>query len=81
MVVKRYRPLLTTTPAPTEPTKKRRFYSRAEVAAMFGVDASFIRRLELEGRLKAVRLTRSPSSKVFFEAGAVDAFVQEVVDG
>ena len=54
-------------------------YSRQQVAHLLGdVDVSFVRRLEKAGRLKAVRLTRSPSAMAFYTAENVAALVADV---
>jgi hypothetical protein len=40
-----------------------------------GVDVSYIRRLEDEGILHGIRLTRSPSAQVFFRLDEIKALV------
>lgn len=59
----------------------RLLYTRAQVAELLGgVSISTIARLERDGRLKRVRLSRSPSAMVFFRAKDVNALVEEVGD-
>jgi hypothetical protein len=51
--------------------------SRKQAAAMLGgVDISTIRRLEQEGRLRPVRLSRSAAGQVFFRIGDVRALAE-----
>jgi hypothetical protein len=53
-------------------------YSREQVAAMLGnVSIHTVRRLEAQGRLHPIRLTKSPSAMVFFKAQDVLALVEE----
>jgi predicted site-specific integrase-resolvase len=60
---------------------ERLLLTRKQVAKLLGnVDVSTIRRLERAGRLKAVRLTKSPSGKVFFRREDVLRLVQETAD-
>jgi len=56
-------------------------YSRRQLAQRLGpVDVSFVRRLEKAGRLKGIRLTRSPSAMVFFRAEDIDRLIREADD-
>jgi hypothetical protein len=57
-------------------------FSREQVAQMLGgISIATVRRLEHEGRLKPVRLSRSPTAMVFFRASDVDALIDEAADG
>jgi hypothetical protein len=67
---------------PKSPPTERLLYTRRQVAELLGhVDVSYIRRLEKEGRLKAIRLFRSPTAQVFFSVEQVHALVREAVNG
>jgi hypothetical protein len=60
---------------------ERLLYSRRQVAALLGgVDISYIRRLELAGKLRAVRLGRSSSSMAFYRATDVAALIEEATN-
>ena len=53
-------------PEQTNPYE-RLLYSREQVADLLGgVSINTIRRLESEGRLKPIRLSKSPTAMVFF---------------
>jgi hypothetical protein len=55
--------------------------TRQQVAQLLGgVDVSFVRRLEKSGRLKPIRLTRSPTAMVFHRKADVMALVEEAGD-
>ncbi len=57
---------------------ERLLHTREQVAEMLGgVSIATIRRLEREGRLKAIRLSRSPTAMVFFRAADVEAMIEE----
>ncbi len=59
-------------------TTTRLLYSREQVAGMLGgVSIATVRRLEREGRLKPVRLSRSPTAMVFFRAADVEVMIEE----
>lgn len=56
-------------------------FTRVQVARMLGdVDVSYVRRLEKSGRLRVVRLTRSPSAMAFYHKTDVLALITEAVD-
>lgn len=60
---------------------ERLLYSREQVAAMLGnVSIATIRRLESEGRLKPIRLSRSPTAMVFFRAKDVQTLIAEAAN-
>jgi hypothetical protein len=62
-------------------TPEQLLLTRRSVARMLGnVDVSYVRRLERSGRLRAVRLSRSPSSMVFFRTEDVLALIAEAAD-
>jgi hypothetical protein len=68
-------------PSTADTGSARLLYSRRQVAELLGgVDISYIRRLEKAGRLKPVRLTRSPSAMAFYRAQDVAALVEEAAD-
>lgn len=66
------------TTEPQEASSPRLLYSREQVAEMLGgVSIATVRRLEREGRLKPVRLSRSPTAMVFFRASNVQALIAD----
>ena len=53
-------------------------YTRKQVARLLGnVSTATIRRLEREGRLPGIRLTKSRHGTIFFRADDVLAFIEE----
>jgi len=57
---------------------ERLLFSREQTAEVLGgVSIATIRRLEREGRLKPIRLSRSPTAMVFFRASDVQALIAE----
>lgn len=62
-------------------TKPRQLlYSRAQAAELLGgISINTVRRLEAEGYLTLVRLTRIPTGMVFFRAADVEALVVEAL--
>jgi hypothetical protein len=57
-------------------TPSRLLYTREQAADLLGgVSVHTIRRLEAQGRLRRVRLTKSPSAMVFIPAEDVHALV------
>jgi DNA-binding transcriptional MerR regulator len=53
-------------------------YTRKQVARLLGnVSTATVRRLEREGRLRGVRLSKSRLGTVFFRADDVLAFIEE----
>jgi DNA-binding transcriptional MerR regulator len=64
----------------TSEIKSRLLYTRRQVAELLGgCDVSTVRRLEKQGRLKAVRLTKSATGMVYFRADDVIALVAEAI--
>lgn len=62
----------------SEHQPERLLLTRRQVAEMLGgVSVETVRRLEDEGRLKPIRLSRSPTAQVFFKAADVHALVEE----
>ena len=60
---------------------ERLLYTREQVAQLLGgVSIATVRRLEREGQLRPVRLSRSPTAMVFFRASDVRALVEEADD-
>ena len=58
----------------------RLLHSRKQVAELLGdVSISTIQRLEAEGRLKPIRLTKKPFAQVFFTHEQVVALVKELI--
>lgn len=56
-------------------------YSRKEAARLLGnVSIATIIRLEQQGRLKPIRLSRSPSAQIFFKASDLIALVEEAAN-
>jgi hypothetical protein len=51
--------------------------SRRDVAARLGVTVTYVRHLEKLGRLHGLRLTRSPTAMVFFQASDVTKLIEE----
>ena len=71
---------MTTAQQPKSPSS-RLLYTRRQVAELLGdCDISTIRRLERDGSLKPIRLSRSKSGMVFFRAEDVHALVAEASD-
>lgn len=63
------------------PSARQLLYTRAQTAELLGnVSLATIRRLENEGLLKPVRLSRSPTAMVFFRASDVEALVAGAAD-
>ena len=59
----------------------RLLYTREQVGELFGgVSIATVRRLEREGKLKPVRLSRSPTGMVFFRKADVLALIAEAAD-
>jgi len=56
---------------------ERLLYSRRQVAEMLGVNISYVQSLERSGRLQGLRLSRSPTSMVFFRRADVLALIEE----
>ncbi len=62
---------------PQSGVPQRLIYSREQVGQLLGgVSVATIRRLELAGRLRPIRLSRSKAGQVFFRAEDVRAFVE-----
>lgn len=59
---------------------KQIFFSRSQAARLIGVGVTTVRRLEQSGRLKAVRLTSSPTGRVYFKRADVLALVEDDID-
>ena len=56
---------------------ERLLYTRKQVAALLGVNTSYVQGLERAGRLKGLRLSRSSTSMVFFRKCDVLRLVEE----
>jgi hypothetical protein len=56
-------------------------YSREQAAELLGgVSGNYIRRLEQQGRLRPIRLSRSPTGMVFFRASDLQALIEEAAE-
>lgn len=51
--------------------------SRRKVADQFGMSTATVKRLEAAGRLRPIRLTRSPNAMVHYKASDVLALIEE----
>lgn len=70
-----------TKPADKSHRPDRLLYSREQAAELLGgVSGNYIRRLEQQGRLKPIRLSRSPVGMVFFRAGDLQKLIKEAAD-
>jgi hypothetical protein len=70
-----------TDPGAAPHNNQRLLYSREQVAELLGgISVHTVRRLEAAGRLRPVRLTRSPTAMVFFRAQDVLALIEEADD-
>ena len=65
--------------APRE-DQERLLVTRADAAAMLGCSTSTIIRLQREGRLRGVRLSRRPTGQVYFSREQVFRLVKEADD-
>jgi predicted DNA-binding transcriptional regulator AlpA len=63
-------------PLPGQRQHSQLLYSRKEVARLFGVSTATVKRLEQQGRLPGIRLTKSRVGTVFFRDVDIDAFLK-----
>lgn len=67
-------------PLPDQQHDSQLLYSRKEVARLFGISTATVKRLEQQGRLRGIRLTKSHVGTVFFRDVDIDAFLKAASD-